>query len=316
MPEIKQLECPSCGASIILPPNATRGVCAYCGNPFAIEGEAALKAGQDIAGAIKANSEQTLSEIQRMQLTQQHALLMQQFTSVRMHLDSIESEIRTLQRSGRSRVIRSQERDLQVRRKEIMGQLDSLQAEMTKINVILNPEQANASSAKPAKPATSRRLSCGCLLLLIPFLFICLILTALAASSNDRTEKSPRAEQVEVVKPTFAKVEPTEVIAEPVEESGETPVATPDATSMSAVLATVKQTANVRNLPTTNGSEIRGQVKANETVELRGRNEDSSWFVISSPDGLMGWISASLLNVDPGVAAQLPVESGAEAIGE
>src|SRR4051812_28019720 len=166
MAEVKQLQCPTCGANVTIPQDVARGTCAYCGNAFAVEmnqGEAVLHSSEQITGAIKAGTEQTLTELKNMELGQQRAELVQQHTAVRMHLDSIESELRTLQRSSQTRLIRSQTKDLNARRQEILLELVALQAEIHKIDVILHPELAQATiSSAPTKRSRPGRAR-GCL---------------------------------------------------------------------------------------------------------------------------------------------------------
>jgi uncharacterized protein YgiM (DUF1202 family) len=49
------------------------------------------------------------------------------------------------------------------------------------------------------------------------------------------------------------------------------------------------------------------QIHAHETVILLGKNNDGSWYLIRTLRGVTGWVSATLLTIDPEVAAQVSV---------
>ena len=71
--------------------------------------------------------------------------------------------------------------------------------------------------------------------------------------------------------------------------------------------ASVANGGNVREQPVS-GKPI-GQVSAGEIVQLLGKNQDASWFKISySRNGqpVTGWISRTLLAIDPAVEQQVP----------
>jgi hypothetical protein len=62
---------------------------------------------------------------------------------------------------------------------------------------------------------------------------------------------------------------------------------------------------NVRGGPGT-GYEILGQLPVNQPVPLVGRNADSSWWVITLPDGGQGWVAAAVVSAS-GPVSTLPV---------
>lgn len=69
--------------------------------------------------------------------------------------------------------------------------------------------------------------------------------------------------------------------------------------------ATVYNGGNVRREPIS--GQTLDQIHAHELVSLLGRNDDGSWYLIRNPRGVTGWVSATLLTIDPVVAAQVPV---------
>jgi hypothetical protein len=335
MAEIKQLKCPACGASLNIPADATRGVCAYCGNGFVVEidqGEAVLRSSQQITGAIEAGTEQTLTELQRMQLVQQHGDLSQQYTSLRIHQDTIESELRTLQRSKQSRLIRTQIQELEIRRSEIRQQVQEMQDELRSIDAILNPNAVEEVDISVPPPRRSRNLRSGCL-----WVFGLAIVLALLGSRINRavlnTTDTPNRTTVGPMNfsPPLDEVITPIIIPEPPTVGGqesEPPTAAIQESDLSTAVpveseptveptatATVTTNANVRNLPTTRESQILGQVSEGETLSVRMRNADSSWLGISSASGLQGWVSASLLTFNPSEIDALPVGSGTDAVG-
>ena len=86
------------------------------------------------------------------------------------------------------------------------------------------------------------------------------------------------------------------------------PPPTPTSTAVPASTSgTVTKDANVRDQPTTTGSTVLGQVKSGTVVELKLRNDTGSWYVITAPSGLAGWMSATLLQIDPTVASTIQV---------
>ena len=69
----------------------------------------------------------------------------------------------------------------------------------------------------------------------------------------------------------------------------------------------VVSNANVRNIPSANGSTIVGQAATGDMVTIRGKVSDDSWYAVTLPGGLEGWISATLLTVEAGVVSAAPV---------
>jgi hypothetical protein len=82
----------------------------------------------------------------------------------------------------------------------------------------------------------------------------------------------------------------------------------PTATPEGILTATVFNGGNVRETPVS-GRPL-DQVNAGEIVQLLGKNAGGSWFKVSygrNGQTITGWVSKSLLTIDPAVAQQVPV---------
>jgi hypothetical protein len=78
------------------------------------------------------------------------------------------------------------------------------------------------------------------------------------------------------------------------------PLATPTPTPLPA---TVAITANLRSNPSLD-SRVVQIVEAGETVNLRARQGD--WYAVELLGGLSGWMAATVLTIDPAIAAVVP----------
>lgn len=96
-----------------------------------------------------------------MQLEQRRGQLQQQWTTLRLHLDTLESELRGLLRVKSNRVIRAQVRELQTRQQHLTHQLGVLAHEMATIDAQLNPPLPIAprivATASPPRHSVRRR---------------------------------------------------------------------------------------------------------------------------------------------------------------
>jgi hypothetical protein len=104
------------------------------------------------------------------------------------------------------------------------------------------------------------------------------------------------------IAPTSAPAEPTTLVE---------PTATPAVT----LTATVFNGGNIRQEPQV-GNNVLGQLHAGEVVTLLERSNDSTWYRVKAPEA-EGWVSATLLTIDPEVAKQVstatPPETGLSA---
>ncbi|HEY0736479.1 MAG TPA: SH3 domain-containing protein, partial [Herpetosiphonaceae bacterium] len=82
------------------------------------------------------------------------------------------------------------------------------------------------------------------------------------------------------------------------------PLPTPTAIAARAK-AVVRNGGNVRRIPAT--GEPLDQVHAHEQVPLIGKNADASWYLLVTARGVTGWVSATLLTIEPAGIAQVPV---------
>jgi SH3-like domain-containing protein len=89
----------------------------------------------------------------------------------------------------------------------------------------------------------------------------------------------------------------------------EAPKPTPEPTAVPAELtATVFNGGNIRRQPkvTNDKSDVVGQLHAGEIVALLERSQDNAWYRVKAPEA-EGWVSATLLTVDPAIAKQVAV---------
>jgi flagellar FliL protein len=91
------------------------------------------------------------------------------------------------------------------------------------------------------------------------------------------------------------------------------PTAAPTETPAAKLTATVFNGGNIRKEPrvTNSQGDVLGQLHAGETVTLLERSTDSAWFHVQAPEA-EGWVSATLLTIDPEVAAQVPTTAPPE----
>lgn len=71
-----------------------------------------------------------------------------------------------------------------------------------------------------------------------------------------------------------------------------------------ALTAAVFNGGNVRERPV-NGRPL-DQINAGESVQLLEKTPDGGWYRITTPRGVTGWVSQTLLTLDPEVARQVP----------
>jgi flagellar FliL protein len=109
------------------------------------------------------------------------------------------------------------------------------------------------------------------------------------------------------IEPTTA---PTDAPAAPTATAEPAAEPTPDIAATPPLTATVRNGGNIRQQPTT-ASEILGQVAPGETVDLLSRSADGQWYRLRGA-AAEGWVSATLLAVDPAVAEQVQPEIPAD----
>jgi flagellar FliL protein len=95
---------------------------------------------------------------------------------------------------------------------------------------------------------------------------------------------------------------------QPTPEPGVTPEPTPEPepTLPTGPAGAVANGGNVRALPQITADNVIGGVNAGEEVQLLARTPNTLWYRIRTIRDEVGWVSASLLTVDPAIAAQIP----------
>jgi uncharacterized protein YgiM (DUF1202 family) len=84
----------------------------------------------------------------------------------------------------------------------------------------------------------------------------------------------------------------------------------PTAIATATLTATVFNGGNIRPQPQIEACTC-PQIHAGEVVTLLERSNDSKWYRIKAPEA-EGWVSATLLTVDAGVAKQVPASKPSE----
>jgi hypothetical protein len=89
--------------------------------------------------------------------------------------------------------------------------------------------------------------------------------------------------------------------------------AEPTATPAPKLTATVFNGGNIRKEPrvSNNKGDVLGQLHAGEVVTLLERSNDSAWYRVQAPEA-EGWVSATLLTIDPEMAKQVPTDKPPE----
>ena len=88
--KVSGIDCPSCGASILLKAGTSSGNCEYCGKKVVIESKMLEDVGEKISSELHAVDAKTQSEIQRFQRTQELSMLQMQLSNLRAEERNLE----------------------------------------------------------------------------------------------------------------------------------------------------------------------------------------------------------------------------------
>jgi uncharacterized protein YgiM (DUF1202 family) len=86
----------------------------------------------------------------------------------------------------------------------------------------------------------------------------------------------------------------------------EAPTSAPTTPAVQTYAASVFNGGNVRAQPSLEGDVI-GGINAGEPVTITQKTESGEWYFLETIRGEQGWVSATLLTIDAGVAAQVPI---------
>lgn len=134
------------------------------------------------------------------------------------------------------------------------------------------------------------------LCVLVGLIILCLVLgacTDLTADLPPRPTPFPTLERL----PSVTPVTPSPT---PPPTATLVPPTTPTPIPLPALVAT---TANLRSNPSLDSSVVL-IVEAGQAINLRARQGE--WYAIELPGGVSGWMAASVLTIDPAVAASVP----------
>ncbi len=90
--KVTGMDCPSCGAPILLNAGNSSGCCEYCGKRVIVESKMLEDVGEKITSSLHASESKTQIELQRLQHTQELSML-------QMQLSNLGSEKRNLERN-------------------------------------------------------------------------------------------------------------------------------------------------------------------------------------------------------------------------
>jgi TM2 domain-containing membrane protein YozV len=131
---IINLSCKSCGANIKIPSDVDFFNCAYCGAALMVqrgEGYVAVKLAEKVSQSIQESGSQTQSTIREgthvTQLELKKLQISQPISTLQMQLNSIQSEIRTLEREKSNKRIKRQLKELRTQETSMISQIRSLQ---------------------------------------------------------------------------------------------------------------------------------------------------------------------------------------------
>jgi hypothetical protein len=145
---ITTVSCSSCGAPIKIPEDVDFLNCVYCGAALKVQrgdGYVALKLAEQVSKSIQQVGDRTQatiregtyatqSELKRLQITQEIA-------SLQIQLSGIQAEIRSLERQKSNRKIKKQLRELRDQEKNLLANINRLQAWLTVKDEPLNNEE-------------------------------------------------------------------------------------------------------------------------------------------------------------------------------
>ena len=157
------MQCPACSAPISVSPGAAQTKCSYCGSTLHVQrsdGDTALIASAQMTDAIAHSSAQTKAAIGESAAVTREELrrlqLAQELSNLELRLESVQGEIRTLQRmpldQGNKSITQQQLRQLQT-------QEAGLTSRIAQVNTSLHPASpvTAAAASNAASPRTEAR---------------------------------------------------------------------------------------------------------------------------------------------------------------
>jgi DNA-directed RNA polymerase subunit RPC12/RpoP len=138
--EIQKINCASCGSPIEVPDDADLIKCPYCGSQLSVKkdqsdislqiaekvGQAVEQSGSASQEAIRNGTYVTQSELKRLQVGQDLSML-------QLQLNNIQSEIRSLEREKKDKLIENQIVELRIQERDLKQRIQGLQS------VLLSP---------------------------------------------------------------------------------------------------------------------------------------------------------------------------------
>lgn len=115
----------------------------------------------------------------------------------------------------------------------------------------------------------------------------------------------PTAVPPAVVSPTEVpptSIPPTKVPPTPIPPTEVPPTPVPPTATPLIPIAQVTAKGNIRSYPSTESGPVIAKVAAGETITLVSKTPDGAWYEMTTSSGVKGYVSASLLDLAPGVS--------------
>jgi hypothetical protein len=95
---------------------------------------------------------------------------------------------------------------------------------------------------------------------------------------------------------------PTQQAVMPAPPTAVPPTAVPPTATPLVPIAQASANGNIRSYPSTESGAVIGKVAAGETITLVSKTPDGAWYELTTAGGGKGYVSASLLDIAPGVS--------------
>lgn len=154
--KVSGIDCPSCGAPILLNAGTSFGACEYCGKKVVIESKMLEDVEEKISSKLRAVESKTQSDIQSLQRTQE-------LSTLQMQLSSLRAEKRNLERNPNQQA-KAQLAQIQEEEKEILNRISRLQGAPNRAD-----SSANEQDYQFYDPQVSNRSKSTTLLLAVFF---------------------------------------------------------------------------------------------------------------------------------------------------
>ena len=296
---VQRAVCNACGANLTVPEGAQETRCEFCGSRWRIEhsaGQATLIAADKLGQAVQDAGTATQAGLLRLQQ-------IQELSGLRLQLQQVQAEMRTLQRERLDKRGKGQLRDLGAQESELLAQIDELEEQITPTSAASAPPMPRRGllgrffSWNVKIPARGSAYYMPGFLLILLSCCLCWGVSAIVSPRTPTPTATPRAGRTPVSTPTGAPAgkvllsEPTALatftsIPSPTEKLRDTPTIIP---SVTPVLSRVITAGNLRDGPGTNFAIV-GVVSPGQQYQVIGRTEAADWYQLANGKWVYGEI--------------------------